>query len=190
MCLNLLKFNFFRELCCTKQNKHNIKNLPKCTYEQCLSSGYTENGKNQEFKSTKTSQTHCFGKLKRLASSTVLVYQNSSFSTVLALLNRSLSKPFTAKATQNWTVFFHHYGTPHGGHGQGQGRAAAISTLLKIQAQKSVAEKFNLHGNRMGTREYSCWQRSSIAGAAEARSATSAPTYLPPDLPPRPEKNF
>ena len=56
-----------------------------CTYEQCLPSGYTENGKNQEFKSTKTSQTHCFGKLKRLASSTVLVYQNSSFSTVLAL---------------------------------------------------------------------------------------------------------
>ena len=59
--------------------------MPKCTYEQCLPSGYTENGKNQEFKSTKTSQTHYFGKLKRLASSTVLVYQNSSFSTVLAL---------------------------------------------------------------------------------------------------------
>ena len=59
--------------------------MAKCTYEQCLPSGYTENGKNQEFKSTKTSQTHCFGKLKRLASSTVLVYQNSSFSTVLAL---------------------------------------------------------------------------------------------------------
>ena len=56
-----------------------------CTYEQSLPCGYTENGKNQEFKSTKTSQTHCFGKLKRLASSTVLVYQNSSFSTVLAL---------------------------------------------------------------------------------------------------------
>ena len=86
ICLNFLKFNFFREIFCTKQNKqHNIKNLPKCTYEQCLPSGYTENGKNQEFKSTKTSQTHCFGKLKRLASSTVLVYQNSSFSTVLAL---------------------------------------------------------------------------------------------------------
>ena len=50
-----------------------------------MPSGYTENGQNQEFKSTKTSQTHCFGKLKRLASSTVLVYQNSSFSTVLAL---------------------------------------------------------------------------------------------------------
>ena len=81
-----LKFQLFHKLCCTKQNKqHKIKNSAICTYEQCLPSGYTENGKNQEFKSTKTSQTHCFGKLKRLASSTVLVYQNSSFSTVLAL---------------------------------------------------------------------------------------------------------
>ena len=86
MCLFSSNFNFFHKLCCTKQNKqHKIKNSAICTYEQCLPSGYTENGANQEFKSTKTSQTHCFGKLKRLASSTVLVYQNSSFSTVLAL---------------------------------------------------------------------------------------------------------
>ena len=86
MCLFSSNPNFFHKLCCTKQNKkHKIKNSAICTYEQSLLCRYTENGKNQEFKSTKTSQTHCFGKLKRLASSTVLVYQNSSFSTVLAL---------------------------------------------------------------------------------------------------------
>ena len=90
MCLFSSNFNFFHKLCCTKQNKkHKIKNSAICTYEQSLPCGYTENGKNQEFKSTKTSQTHCFGKLKRLASSTVLVYQNSSFSTVLALQKES-----------------------------------------------------------------------------------------------------